>query len=108
MLNREFLPRLCFNINNAKSSYYFDVNIIFHDYYQTGMNSLLNTTTYEFSLYTYEYSESSTYYDNLRSDDLFKVISKLVLKEKTQLQLNDQIEIKNLIHSKYILEVSES
>lgn len=91
---------------NGKSETYFNLNIIFHDHYQAGLSSLFEQSYYEFKLYKYEYTESASYYDNYRSDDLFKVNSKLVYTETKNLHLNDQFEIKNLIQSKYILEVS--
>lgn len=110
LFNREFLPRLCFNIIYGRTKGLFNLKIIFNDYYQTAQNYLTDLTNYEFNLYTYEYVDLSqtNYYDSsTQSDDLFKVNSKLILNgnNKRFLRLNDQLEIKNLVQSKYILEL---
>ena len=105
--NRDYLPRICMNVDIAKTDYLFNINIIFNDFYQTGESSLLNGTKYRIKIHSFDYTEPLNF-NNIYAEDLFRIKSKLVLDEDKLLKLNDMIEIKNLIQSKYFLEVTYS
>ena len=95
------------NVDIAKTDYLFNINIIFNDFYQTGESSLLNGTKYRIKIHSFDYTEPLNF-NNIYAEDLFRIKSKLVLDEDKLLKLNDMIEIKNLIQSKYFLEVTYS
>jgi hypothetical protein len=102
--NRDFLPRICMSSNNENNAYSFDINIFFNDYHKVGESSILNSTKYKLRMFSYEFSGPSNML-SVFSDDLIQIKPKLVLDEAKLLKPTDMIQIKNLVQSKYILEV---
>jgi len=90
--------------NNENNAYSFDINIFFNDYHKVGESSILNSTKYKLRMFSYEFSGPSNML-SVFSDDLIQIKPKLVLDEAKLLKPTDMIQIKNLVQSKYILEV---
>lgn len=102
--NREQLPRICINVKNGKSDYLFDISLVLNDYHQVGESSITNETKYKIRVHSFDYTDQLKFL-NIYADDLLRVKTKLVLDEHRLIRSTDIIEIKNLVQSKYLLEV---
>ena len=105
LANRDTMPRLCFNIEEGDSKYYFNLKIMFNDYQMTGMSSLLEKTIYRYKLYTFTYKDGPSFYKNIAIKDLFEIKTALEINETRPINSTNVIEIKNLKPGKYLIEV---
>ncbi len=60
-MNRDYLPRLCMNVNNERRGG-FVVKFIFNDYHLTAESSLFAGSAYRVRLYNYSFADVPSYY----------------------------------------------
>ena len=99
------MPRLCFSIEKGWNKFYFNLKIIFNDYQTTGMSSLFEKTVYKYTLYTFKYKKGPSFNQSISMNDLFKIDAEVLVNETRPIKSTNVIEIKNLVHGKYLLEV---
>lgn len=103
----ESIPRVCVNINYGINPTLFDINVIFNDYYKTGISTVLLPQKYELKLYSYVFKNKPSYYQtstNKLSIKFCEIDPKLLIQEKRLLDLTDTIQINNLKSGTYLME----
>jgi hypothetical protein len=99
---REYLPRVCLNINSNKRNK-FDINIILNDYRMTKISSYFKNTIYKYKLYNYSFVNEPTYYD----DSFKEKYEDIRVNQLTNSQnIYDSIQIDNLDIGMYLLEIN--
>lgn len=94
--NRDFLPILCFSINKTqRDDYFFDVKILFNDYYRIARSTLVETA---YKLTIYRLSQKN------KSQGL-NVDSTLVVELGRLISPTDMVELDKLKPGVYLIEV---
>ena len=113
-MNRDYLPRVCMNVNYAEatagvrgspnSRRHFNVKFIFNDYHLTAESSLFRGSSFRVRFYTYSFADTPSYYRQADGKQLSKVSGMRLVKELVGVQPADMIE-ERLSSGLYMLEL---